>query len=188
METTGRCHTAHLRARIRIMSQRNPRIARSIREAEGYLELGLPVQAARCLKRRASLIEGSGRANYLLGEALREAERYHEASAPLERAVELMPDDIHVHLALAWCYKRTGRLLSAIQTLEQAVDSDPQEAILHYNLACYWTLASNRRRALHCLSQALDLDGNYLDLVPYESDFDMLRDDPDFQTLTSLIV
>jgi tetratricopeptide (TPR) repeat protein len=170
------------------MPERNSRISRIVREAEGYLELGLPDPAAECLKRRSALVAQSGRASYLLGEALREAERYHEAASPLERAVELMPSDIHVHLALAWCYKRTGRLELAIATLEQALRSDPLEAILHYNLACYWTLARNRRRALRCLSRALDLDGNYLDLVPYEADFDALRDDPEFQMLTSLIV
>lgn len=170
------------------MAQRNSRISRTIREAEGYLELGLPEQATECLKRRSSLVIQSGRASYLLGEALREAERYNEATAPLERAAELMPSDMHVHLALAWCYKRTGRLECAIEALEQALRHDPLEAILHYNLACYWSLARNRRRALRCLSRALDLDGNYLDLVPYEADFDAIRDDPEFQVLTSLIV
>lgn len=170
------------------MPQRNSRLSRTIREAEGYLELGLPDQAAECLKRRIALVAQSGRANYLLGEALREAERYNEAAGPLERAVELMPGDMHVRLALAWCYKRTGRLEYAIESLEDAVRNEPLEAILHYNLACYWSLAGDRRRALRCLSRALDLDGNYLDLVPYEADFDVLRDDPEFQMLTSLIV
>ncbi len=99
-----------------------------------------------------------------------------------------MPGDMHVRLALAWCYKRTGRLEYAIESLEDAVRNEPLEAILHYNLACYWSLAGDRRCALRCLSRALDLDGNYLDLVPYEADFDVLRDDPEFQMLTSLIV
>lgn len=170
------------------MAKPNSRISRVIREAEGYLELGLPEQAGDCLKRRAALVQQSGRASYLLGEALRESERYHEAAPPLQRAMELLPGDLHVHLALAWCYKRTGRLELAIQALEQAIHSEPHEAILHYNLACYWSLAGQRRRALRCLSRALDMDCNYLDLVPYEPDFDALRDDPEFQMLTSVIV
>jgi len=170
------------------MPHRNSRIVRLIREAEGYLELGLPDQAAESLQRRNELVDRSGRACYLLGEALRESQRYNEAAPALERAAELLPSDMHVHLALAWCYKRTGRLEHAIQSLEAALENDPYEAILHYNLACYWTLARNRRRALRCLSRALDLDGNYIDLVPYESDFDAIRDDPEFQMLTSLIV
>lgn len=173
---------------IKTMSSRNQRIQRVVRQAEGYLELGLPNHAAECLKRREELVNHSGRASYLLGESLRDMQRYTEATPALERAIEFMPSDIHAHLALAWCYKRTSRLEHAIQTLELALGSNPLEAILHYNLACYWSLAGDRRRALRCLTRALDLDGNYLDLVPYEADFDTLRDDYDFQMLTSVIV
>jgi len=173
---------------IETMPPRNERIKRAVRQAEGYLELGLPQHAVECLQRREELVKQSGRASYLLGESLRDMQQYQEATPELERAVEFMPSDIHSHLALAWCYKRTGRLEHAIQTLEQAVGSNPLEAILHYNLACYWSLACDRRRALRCLTRALDLDGNYLDLVPYEADFDTLRDDYEFQMLTSVIV
>lgn len=171
-----------------IMPPRNSRITRVIREAEGYLELGLPEQAAHTLDRRGSLIDQSGRANYLWGESLRMSEQYKAAIRPLERAIQMMPEDMHVSLALAWCYKRTNRLQQAIETLEDALEFEPTEAILHYNLACYWSLAGRRRRALRCLSRALDLDGNYIELVPYESDFDAMREDPEFQLLTSLIV
>jgi tetratricopeptide (TPR) repeat protein len=170
------------------MAPSRDRLDRVVHQAEGYLELGLPEQAARALQRRRSLVEKSGRASYLLGESLREIECYTDAVAPLEQAAELLPSDMHVFLALAWCYKRTGRLTSAIDALEQALRCDPLEAILHYNLACYWSLALDRRRAIRALGRALDLDGNYLDLVPYESDFDAIRDDPEFQMLTSVIV
>ncbi len=159
-----------------------------VRQAEGYLELGLPAHAARSLDRHRSLVEESGRASYLLGESLREIEHYSEAIGPLEQAIQLLPSDRHIPLALAWCYKRTGRLSQAIEVLERALHSDPLEAILHYNLACYWSLMSDRPRAMRALERALDLDGNYLDLVPYESDFDTIREDPEFQMITSVIV
>lgn len=161
---------------------------RFTRRAEGYLELGLPLQAIESLERHPEWVIDNGRACYLLGEALRELRRYDEAVGPLERAVDLMPDDIHAHLALAWCYKRTRRLSAAIGTLQHALRGEPLEPILHYNLACYYSLANNRRRALHFLSSALELDVNYIDLVPGETDFDLLRDDPEFQMLTSVIV
>src|SRR5690606_28553700 len=147
----------------------------------------LPLQAIESLERHPDLVIDSGRACYLLGESLRELGRYDEAVGPLERAVDLMAEDIHVHLALAWCYKRTRRLSAAIGTLQHALRGEPLEPILHYNLACYYSLANNRRRALNFLSRALDLDVNYIDLVPSESDFDLLRDDPEFQMLTSVI-
>lgn len=169
------------------VSTSNSRVGRLIRQAEGYLELGLPAHAAEVLARRFEVVNQSARASYLLGEALREMECYSEAVGPLERSLEIAPEDLHTHLALAWCYKRTRRLSQAIETLQEALRSDPFEAILHYNLACYWSLAQQRKRALRSLSRALDLDINYLDLIPTESDFDSIRDDPEFQLITSLI-
>ena len=125
---------------------------------------------------------------YLRGHALRTMERYLEAIGPLAEAAKLQPGNIHIQLALGWCYKRTGRLDLAIQSLEDAMEARPDEGIIHYNLACYWSLAQNKGLALQYLTQSFDLDPNYRDLVATENDFDPLRDDPDFQMLASVVV
>jgi len=162
-------------------------VHRACLEAEGYLELAMPQHALRTLQRRGHLVHGDARGCYLLGETLRELKRYREAVFPLKRCLDLLPDDVHVAMALGWCYKRLGRLEDAINTLERAVDVEPGEAILHYNLACYWSLARNRRRALQHLAHALDIDGNFRELVGDEPDFDPIRNDPLFQTLTTAL-
>jgi len=163
------------------------RLRRIRREAEGYLELGMPTHALQSLQRRGKIVHGDARGCYLLGESLRETRRYREAILPLRRSLELIPDDIHVWMALGWCYKRVGHINRAIDALEQALDVEPGEAILHYNLACYWSLAQDREQALRHLADALDIDGNFRDFVHDESDFDPLRDDPMFQDLTSTL-
>jgi tetratricopeptide (TPR) repeat protein len=170
------------------VSRNRTLLHRAIEEAEGYIELGMMEHALRALQRRGALVHGNGRACYMLGEALRELSRYEEALLPLERSADLMPDDIHVLLALGWCYKRTGQLGKAIEALEKAVRVDSSEAVLHYNLACYWSLARNRTLALKFLARALEIDANYRDLIPYEADFNPLRNDPDFQILAGAIV
>lgn len=162
-------------------------LRRTIEEAEGYLELGMLSQALATLQRRGPLVYGNGRACYLLGEALRELGRFEEALLPLQRGADLMPDDIHVYLALGWCYKRTGQLAKAIEALERAVAVDPGEGVLHYNLACYWSLARNRSLALRYLARAFEIDANFRDLIDSESDFNPLRNDPEFKLLTSVI-
>ena len=124
----------------------------------------------------------------MLGEALRELGRYEEALLPLERSLDLLPDDVRVLLALGWCYKRTGQLAKAIEMLERAVKIDSGEAILHYNLACYWSLARNRTLALRHLQLALEIDANFRDMVSDEPDFDPIRHDAEFIVLTSVIV
>lgn len=155
-------------------------------EAEGYLELAMPEHALDSLQRWGQHVHGDARGCYLLGETLRELQRYREAIFPLRRCLELIPDDIHVAMALGWCFKRMGQLEEAIDALEHAVEIDPSEAVLHYNLACYWSLAHNRRRALQCLAHALEIDGNFRDLVCDEPDFDPIRTDPLFRALTAV--
>lgn len=161
------------------------RLQRTRREAEGYLELGMPDHALRSLERHQQLILSDARGCYLQGEALREMRDYRAAIGPLNRSLELIPDDIHVWMALAWCYKRVGHVEDAIDALERAIDVEPGNAILHYNLACYWSLAQNPRRALHYLANALDIDGNFRDFVHDEPDFDPLRHDPVFLDMTT---
>lgn len=176
----------------------------AIRQAEGYLDLLMvfagqwsPAQETRnCLAQRAleclhrvELGDGDrGHALYLQGQALRVMERYREAVRPLREAARLEPRNIHIHLALGWCYKRTGRLDLAIQSLESALDVDNRQAIIHYNLACYWSLARNAGLALSYLSQAIQLDSEYRDLVADEADFDPVRQHPEFLALTAAAV
>jgi tetratricopeptide (TPR) repeat protein len=184
LRTTIRdCEGAAVSARSRVRRQM------LIRHAEGYLELGLPEHALAELARWDDQAETlPDHALYLKGEALRELGKHHEAVGPLSRAAEGAPENIHIWLALGWCYKRIGRLDLAIESLEEALEAKPNEAILHYNLACYWSLAGNKRQSLLFLSQALDLDPNYRDLVGAESDFDNVRGDPAFRALTSVVV
>jgi Flp pilus assembly protein TadD len=158
------------------------------REAEGYLELGLPALALEALQRLGDPTDFAPSTLYLWGEALRAAARYVEAILPLEKAAQAEPENMHVWLALGWCYKRTGRLELAVEAIRKALVADPTEALLHYNLACYLSLAGDKEKALEHLSQALNLDPDYRHLIDSESDFDPLRSDPDFQALLGIIV
>lgn len=167
------------------------RLAQILREAEGYLELNLPQYALNALERIKSPGTFRGQINYLRGEALRSLERYQEALEPLEAAAEIAPSNIHIWLALGWCYKRIGRLDRAIESLQQGLLAEPrdeEEALITYNLACYQSLAGKRNEALANLAKAIALNPRYRELVHDESDFDPIRSDPDFQSLTSIIV
>ncbi|MDH3716571.1 MAG: tetratricopeptide repeat protein [Planctomycetota bacterium] len=170
------------------MSNQRHRQQRLVRQAEGYLELGMYEHALASVRRLESASEMEGHVYYVKGEALRSLKRYREALVELHHAVELMPESVHVWLAMGWCYKRAGRLDLAIQSLEDALGYEPGEALLHYNLACYWSLQGDKSQALEYLSAALDMDASYRELIDDEPDFDPLRNDPDFLELTSVIV
>ncbi len=153
------------------------------REAEGYLELGMPQHALQALGRLGDPSLFDAEALCLWGEGLQELERYFEALMPLERAAQLAPGDVRVHLALGWCYKRTARLDLAIVALESSRKVNPGETLLHYNLAYYSSLAGMRRRALGHLAQALAMAPIYHQMVEEEADFDPIRSDPEFQAI-----
>ena len=123
-------------------------------------------------------------ASLIAGEALRCLERYREAAKALEVAAALRPLELKVAFPLAWCYKRTHRLAQAIATLERIRDQHLDDPLIHYNLACYWSLAGNRAKALDALAQSLEIAPEVVKgLISEESDFDTIRDDPEFQRL-----
>jgi tetratricopeptide (TPR) repeat protein len=190
------------------MTHRNDlRRKQALLEAEGYLDLIMvfadqwpptaerrDILAQRALDILASYedteedMEVYGEVMYLKGQALRAIERYEEALLPLQQSADACPTNIHIWLALGWCYKRCGRIDLAIEALEEGWAVDDGEAIFPYNLACYWALADNVQIALDYLSQALDMDPNFRDVVDDEADFDAIRNHPEFQALVSVIV
>jgi tetratricopeptide (TPR) repeat protein len=175
-----------------------------IRAAEGYLDLIMVLSdrwplkpetrdriARRALNELSSLPFAEvplGDVHLLQGQALRAMDNFQDAIEPLKMALKLDPNNIHIHLALGWCYKRTGRLDLAIQSLEEAMEVMPEEGIIHYNLACYWSLANNAAMAVQYLNQSFEIDPNYRDMVSGEEDFDPIRNDAGFQSVTSVIV
>jgi Flp pilus assembly protein TadD len=164
------------------------RLQRILREAEGYLELGMPKQALALLDRIEHPGTYKGHLLYLKGEALRALEHYQDAVPVLVDAVDLAPSNIHAWMALGWCYKRTGRLDEAIQSLERAHEVEPSEPLIEYNLACYYSLKGAKQQALEYLSRAINNNPALRDMIGREPDFDPIRSDPGFQALTSVIV
>ena len=203
VEADGRFQTCILEQATVVAVERIRR-QQILREAEGYLDLiGLfgdewapaaPIRR-RLAQRSLDMLDRLAERNspgpqtlLLRGQALRAAERYAEAIEPLQAAVAADPSMIEAWLTLGWCFKRSGRLDSAIESLKEALVIDPDQGIVHYNLSCYWSLAGNLPLALHHLERALALDSHFRSLIERESDFDPIRGDPGFQSLTSAIV
>ena len=175
-----------------------------LQEVEGYLDLAMvladqyplsieardriALRALNTLDRLEKSTQESSVGLHLRGQAYRVLEQYDKAIPPLTAAKEAEPENIHILLALGWCYKRLNKIDAAIQSLEDALAVSPDEGIIHYNLACYWSLAKNVPLALVYLSQSFDLEPEYRDQVANEPDFDPLRDHPEFVALTSVSV
>lgn len=175
-----------------------------LQEVEGYLDLAMVLseqyplstesrdrivkRALKTLDRLEPEAQEGSLGLHLRGQAYRVLEKYDDAIGPLLAAREADPDNIHILLSLGWCYKRVGRIEAAIQALEDALAISPEEAIILYNLACYWSLANNVPLALFYLSKAFEINADYRDMVPEETDFDPMRDHPEFLAIMDVIV
>jgi len=160
---------------------------KQVAAAEGYFMLGMFTHALASLDKIADHDGAAFTLNYLRGNALRNLERHDEALVALERAFDEKPDDVDLLMAMAWCYKRTNQLPRAITCMEQAYRIKPKEAVILYNLSCYWSLAGNKTQSLSWLGRALRMDNDLRQLIDEETDFDQLRNDPDFQMILDAI-
>ena len=176
---------------------------RNIKMAEGYLDLAMVLddhwpldrgtrealaqRAVSCLENIKNPLGHKPYILFLKGQAMRASGRLVEAINYLEQSSKLDPDNLHTYLALAWCYKRTGRLPQAIESMRIAVELDAENAIAQYNLACYFALGKQVELALMHLSFALELNPDYRTLTADESDFDQIRENPGFASLTALV-
>ena len=160
---------------------------RLLAAAEGYMTLGMPSQALNSLNEIDRREQDAYAVNLLRGDVLRHLERHEEALVALHRAFEKKPDDVTLLMAMAWCYKRTNQLPRAITSMEQAYRIAPKEAVILYNLSCYWSLAANKTQSLSWLGRALRMDKSFRQLIDDETDFDPLRQDPDFQLIVGAV-
>lgn len=159
---------------------------RQLRSAEGYLELEMPDHALRELDQ----IEESSNDVYVIsvlrGEALLIKRDHHKSleqfvRAHLDKPVELLP-----MLKMAWCFKRIDQLDRAIDTMKLAYQFHKNNPMVLYNMSCYYALSGDKENALSWLGRSLRMDRKYLEMIANESDFDSLRNDPDFQHLLEL--
>lgn len=163
--------------------------ARFLLQAEGYLELELPVPALESLRRVSAKTRETFEWSFLCAEACRCMHRYEDALPLLDYCRKLRPEVIAVYINLGWCHKRVGQLPKAIDSLRAAhrqcltQESGEDHALVMYNLSCYYALAGQKNDMLYWLELALAKQPAYRKLIADESDFDAFRDDVDFQRL-----
>lgn len=71
----------------------------------------------------------------------------------------------------------------AAQVFEQILKEMPDDANAHYNYACMLALAGEGKQALTHLKRALELDPSLVSLAERDTDFESIRNQPEFQAL-----
>lgn len=162
------------------------RVKRRMDAAQGYLMLDLPDRALHELNEIVDTDEVTYEYHLLQGEALRSKSDHPAALVAFRQALAARPDNLDALMGMAWCFKRIDRLDQSIETMQRAYESHKEVPVVLYNLACYYSLAGEKELALSWLGRALRMDRGFTKLVPRETDFDPLRDDPDFLHLLEL--
>jgi hypothetical protein len=75
------------------------------------------------------------------------------------------------------CQRRTGSAFG----MQAAFNGN--QAHLHYNVACCESLAGRTAEAVEHIRQAVDLWEGCRDMAKTDSDFDLIRDEPEFKSL-----
>jgi mannose-6-phosphate isomerase-like protein (cupin superfamily) len=81
---------------------------------------------------------------------------------------------------VAFGYLRKGNEEEGRRALEGAIASNPDAWQGYYNAACFEALTANREAAIARLNHAIELDPKARELAATDTDFDWLRDDPEF--------
>jgi len=81
--------------------------------------------------------------------------------------------------------RESGNYDTAYATIERGFDDYPDHPLIHFELACLRALQDRRDEALDHLQAAIDGEQRCAEWAREDSDFDSLRDDPEFVKLVS---
>ena len=85
--------------------------------------------------------------------------------------------------AAAWPHYQAGDYGKAIEVFREALEKYPDNASGLYNLACCESLTGDRDAALEHLRRAVELDERFREYAKNDTDFDPIRDDPEFAAI-----
>lgn len=106
-------------------------VTRKVREAAGYVELGLFDRALECLE-IPDLGPWEGPVSMFKGQILAAQGRFRDAAVAFERAAQLFPPphDRFAWLTLSYCLRQAGDTTRAIQMLGRARGAFPRQLFL----------------------------------------------------------
>jgi hypothetical protein len=126
--------------------------------AEGFLELGMPLEANAELERIDLYVRHVPEVLAVRVEIYRELERWELMSTIAKKLAEYDPASPKWALLLAYALRRTDSIETARHVLLDAASRFPSFALLQYNLACYECQLQNFEFAKERLKKAFELN------------------------------
>jgi predicted Zn-dependent protease len=160
------------------MKQLEPPDIHHLRSAEGWLELGDLLEAEAELEKISPQLRDHPAVLSVRYDVHAKAKKWDAAAEIAGSLVQLIPDQPHVWICLAYATRRKagGGIPDARQILIEAEAKFPADYLIRYNLACYECQLGNLKAAMKWLKKAIELAG--------ETDIRMMAlNDPDLEPL-----
>jgi tetratricopeptide (TPR) repeat protein len=146
-----------------------------------FEKVGLHDEAIAAFEQAIALSPLKDAYHYHLGIAHAYQMHFDKAILALQRVVELNPDFVLAHCALAGYYRKLGMQTEAQEHIKKARPSMVNES--EYNQACFESISGNADRAFSLLEIALEKDEFQPAMVRNDPDLDFIRTDPRFEML-----
>jgi len=149
-------------------------------------ELGRYEDAIASYDKALEIKSDKDEAWYNRGNSLHELGRYEDAIASYDKALEIKSDKDEAWYNRGNSLGNLGRDEEAIASFDKALEIKPDKDEAIYNKACAYALMKRTDLALRYLEEAIILNPDHLrEFAKTDSDFDSLRDNPQFQALLS---
>lgn len=129
---------------------------RHLRAAEGYLELGMPLDANERLEKIDAEVRHVPEVLAARHEIYRTLEKWELMQTVSAKLAEHEPDEPKWWISLAYATRRAQSIEHAKPILLEAVARHPKEAMIHFNLACYDCQLGDIRAAKAHLARAFE--------------------------------
>ena len=115
--------------------------------------------------------------------ALRRVGRFEEAVAPAERSVKLTGENPFYLTSLASAYAEAGQRGEAETILERLAEISKTRFVSEYMLALVYCALGDKDHAFANLEKSFNARDGWLNWLPVESQFDVLKDDERYEDL-----
>ena len=149
---------------------------RAILAAQGYLELGMAVEALAELAALPAIEIRDPDIIELRLHILMQATRWADALSTAEELIRLNADAIPAYIHGAFALHELGRTEEARNLLLKGPSELRKDPTFHYNIGCYEAVLGNREAALNSIQASFALDETYRDFARRDPDLTLVRE------------
>ena len=152
-------------------------IQRHLRAAQGYVELGMFVEASDELEGIASEHRSHPVVLAFRYDIYCQLEKWTHAEVVARHLVKVSPEDSGYWVNWAYATRRCQSIEAAKQILLDAEKLYPKDAQIQFNLGCYASQMENPEEAKRRVAAAISLEGKYQMIALEDPDLEPLWDE-----------